>query len=316
MSVKIEYGVPTDRSGINVRFGVAKGFFAKEGIDLFVRVVFGGPEIADAYDCGALMIGELGTPPGITAISRGKRFKIIGSGLARGVSLHFIAQFGLESWSDLRGRTLGALTIGSCSYWYLRELLTQHGLDPDRDVVIRGLGPDYSRQLELLENGEIAALLTAEPNASLGESLGIARSWGDVFSLGDVPELQWVIQVANDEFLAREPDLVRKILRITQKSSQHLLTHRDEWIDFVAAVHEVPRDVAGNSITRELPFLHFDGQLDFPGLERAVALQHQLGAIAKVLPIEHYVAADFKPRLGGGAVRPGGRRSTYEKLAS
>jgi NitT/TauT family transport system substrate-binding protein len=316
MSVRIEYGAPTDRSGINVRFGVAKGFFADEGIDLSVRVVFGGPEIADAYDSGALKIGELGTPPGITAIIRGKRFKIVGSGLARGVSLHFIAQFGLENWSDLRGRTLGALSIGSCSYWYLRELLTQHGLDPDKDVVIRGLGADYPRQLELLEKGEIAALLTAEPNASLGEARGIARSWGDVFSLGDVPELQWVIQVANEAFLAREPDLVRKILRITQKSSQYLLTHRDEWIDFTAAVHKVPREVAASSVTRELPFLHFDGQLDIPSLERAVQLQHQLGAITTVLPLEHYVAPVFDPRRGGAAARSDQYQAEFQKLAS
>jgi hypothetical protein len=26
MAIKLDYGVPTDRSGINVRFGAAKGF--------------------------------------------------------------------------------------------------------------------------------------------------------------------------------------------------------------------------------------------------------------------------------------------------
>lgn len=297
MTTKLSYGVPTNRSGINVRFGVAKGFFAQEGIDLDVRVIYGGPEIAAAYDSGALKIGELGTPPGITAISHGKRFKIVGSGLQRGVSLHFLAQFGLEGWEDLNGRTLGALTIGSCSYWYLRDLLAQHGLDPDKDVAIRGLGSDYARQLELLETGEIAALLTSEPNASLGESLGIARSWGDVFSLGDVPELQWVIQVANEDFLARDPDLVRQVVGISRRASQYLQVHRDEWIDFTASVFQTSRAVAVRAIERELPFVHFDGQLDVAGLDRAIKLQHRLGAIPDPLPVAAYVAAGFASSL-------------------
>ena len=70
MVIKLEYGVPTDRSGVNVRFGIEKGFFAQAGFDVSVRVIFGGPEISAAYDCGALKIGELGTPPGITSLSQ------------------------------------------------------------------------------------------------------------------------------------------------------------------------------------------------------------------------------------------------------
>jgi ABC-type nitrate/sulfonate/bicarbonate transport system substrate-binding protein len=97
---------------------------------LKVKVVFGGPEIAAAYYSGDLKIGELGSPPGITAIARGHRFRIIGSGLQRGVSLFFLLSPEITAWDDLKAKTLGALSRGSCSYWYLRELLSQHGIDP------------------------------------------------------------------------------------------------------------------------------------------------------------------------------------------
>jgi hypothetical protein len=60
-------------------------------------------------------------------------------------------------------------------------------------VKIRSLGADYPRQLELFARGEIAGLLSAEPNGALGEYRGIVRSWGDVFSLAKVPRLQWVM---------------------------------------------------------------------------------------------------------------------------
>jgi ABC-type nitrate/sulfonate/bicarbonate transport system substrate-binding protein len=294
MAIKLDYGVPTDRSGINVRFGAAKGFFADEGIDLNVKVVFGGPEIAAAYHSGDLKIGELGSPPGITAIARGHRFRIIGSGLQRGVSLFFLLSPEIASWDDLKGKTLGALSRGSCSYWYLRELLSQHGVDPDEDVRIRGLGPDYPRQLELFERGEIAGLLSAEPNGALGEYRGIVKSWGDVFSLADVPKLQWVIQVANQDFLTREPALVRAVLRATLRSSRYLAENRDEWIEFAAKHFKVPWGVAKTALAREQPFFQFDGRLDEDGLRNAIDLQHYLGAIGDRLPISAFVAEDFK----------------------
>ncbi len=91
MAIAIEYGVPTDKCGLQLRLGIAKGFFREEGLDLAVRVIFGGPEIAAAYDSGRLKIGELGTPPGLTAIGKGARFKIVGSSVRRGAVQYFVA---------------------------------------------------------------------------------------------------------------------------------------------------------------------------------------------------------------------------------
>ena len=63
----LTYGLPTDRCGLQLRLGVEKGFFCEEGIDLELRVIFGGPEIAAELDAGRLLVGELGAPPGLTA---------------------------------------------------------------------------------------------------------------------------------------------------------------------------------------------------------------------------------------------------------
>jgi len=299
MTIALEYGVPTHRSGLNIRFGVERGFFAQEGIALSVRVIYGGPEIAAAYDSGVLKIGELGTPPGITAIGQGKRFKIVGGGFQRGVGLFFLAGNNVSDWSDLRGKTVGALSIGSCSYWYLRELLTQHGLDPDREVTIRGLGPDYPRQLELFEKSEIAGLLSPEPNGALGEATGVLSSWGDVLSLADVPKLQWIIQVANEDFLRTEPELVRRVFRAAQRTTRYLGEHPDELIAYTAKFYDIPHEVAVTAVRRELPFLDFDGQLDTAGLEQAIALQHRLGAIQTLQPLDYFVAGGFQPVPAG-----------------
>ena len=80
---KLVYTLPTDKEGIQLRLGVARGFFKSEGIDLDIQVVFGGPEIAAGYDSGAVKMGEMGSPPAITAIGKGARFKIVGSNVRR-----------------------------------------------------------------------------------------------------------------------------------------------------------------------------------------------------------------------------------------
>lgn len=223
-------------------------------------------------------------------ISSAVRFRIIGSGLQRAVSVFFLLLPDITTSDDLKGTTIGALSRGSCSYWYLRELVSQHGVDPDKDMKIRGLGPDDPRQLELFESGEIAGLLFAEPNGGLGQYRGIVTSWGDVFSPAKVPRLQWVVQVASEDFPARQPELVRAVLRAALRAFRYLAEHRNEWIEFAARHFNVPRAFAKTAIARERPVLRFDGRLDEDGPRNAIDLQHYLGTIGDRLPPSSFVA--------------------------
>ena len=90
--------------------GIEKGFFREQGIELDLRVVLGGPEIAAELDAGRLRVGELGTPPGLTAIAKGARFKVVGSGVRRGAVQYFVARPALSAWRDLDGARLGVLS--------------------------------------------------------------------------------------------------------------------------------------------------------------------------------------------------------------
>jgi ABC-type nitrate/sulfonate/bicarbonate transport system substrate-binding protein len=177
MSTAIEYGVPTDRCGIQLRLGAEKGFFRDEGIDLNVRIVFGGPEIAAEFDSGHLPVGELGTPPGLTALAKGARFKIIGSGIRRGAVQYFVAHTRFSSWSDLSGANLGVLSRGSCSDWYMREVLKHHEIDSENFVTIRSLGTRYPEVLRMFAEGELDGAIISEPHVTLGEDAGLFKVW-------------------------------------------------------------------------------------------------------------------------------------------
>ena len=203
----LTYGVPTDRCGLQLRLGVEKGFFRDEGIDLELRVVFGGPEIAAEIDAGRLLVGELGTPPGVTAIANGARFKIVGSGVRRGALLYFVACKQFSTFTGLKRARLGVLSKGSCSDWYMHELLRQRGLDPEADVTIVGLGQRYPKVLTLLSDGALDGAIIGEPHASMGEAADYFNVWLGLNSCDFAPRIQWTIMVAKDDLLLHEPDL-------------------------------------------------------------------------------------------------------------
>jgi NitT/TauT family transport system substrate-binding protein len=295
MSIALEYGIPTDKEALQLRLGIERGFFRAEGIDLALRVIFGGPEIARAYDAGVLKIGELGSPPATTAIGRGARFKIVASSVRRRAVQYFVAAPAIGGWSELRGKTVAALSIGSCSYWFMREVLQRQGLDPDRDLKIVGLGERYPHVVELFRGGELAGAVLSEPNVSIGEGSGAYQVMLGLTDAAFCPDMQWSVVVAGAGAIANEPELIRAALRGCQRSYHYAADHRDEWIAFGAEYFGIERATMAKSIERESSGLHFDGEIDMPGLQQAIDLQVRLGALKQPLHARDIVDLHFVP---------------------
>ena len=296
MSVKLEYGIPTDKESPLLRLGIERGFFRDEGFDLQLKTIFGGPEIARAYDSGALKIGEIGSPPAITAIAHGSRFRIVASNAKRRAVQYFVAAPTIRDWRDLRGKSAAALSIGSCSYWFMREVLQSHGLNPDADVNIVGLGPRYPQVVDLFRSGELSGAVLSEPNVSIGEEAGAFRVMQALTDAAYCPDMQWGLVVAGPDTIAREPELIRAVLRASRKSYRYAAEHPDEWVDFGAKHFGITRETMQRSIDREIAGLHFDGEVDMPGLQQAIDLQVRLGAIEKPLRAEDIVDLRFLPQ--------------------
>ncbi len=293
----IEYGIPTDKEAIQLRLGIAQGFFRDEGLDLSLKVVFGGPEIAAAYDSGALAIGELGSPPATTALSKGARFRIVGSSIRRRALQYLVAHPSIKTWDDLRGRTAAALSIGSCSYWFMREVLQRHDLDPDADLKVVGLGPRYPQVMELFDSGEIQAAVLSEPNVSMGEDRGAFRIMQCLTDPAFCPTMQWSVIVANQRVIAEEPGLVRAVLRGCVRSYRHAIAHPALLAEFGADYFGIARPTMERSIAREAADLHADGRIDLAGLGQAIDLQLRLKAFTTPMRVEDIVDLRFLPDL-------------------
>jgi ABC-type nitrate/sulfonate/bicarbonate transport system substrate-binding protein len=299
METAIEYGVPTDRCGLQIRLGIEKGFFRDEGIALIVRIVFGGPEIAAEFDSGRIKVGELGTPPALTALAKGARFKIVGSSVRRGAVQYFVANQRLSDWRDLRGSQLGALSRGSCSDWYMREVLSHYSIDPDKDVTIVGLGKRYPQVLNLLASGDLDGAIISEPHVTMGEHAGLFNVWLGLNALDFVPRMQWSVAVANNDVLTKEPNLIAGVLRGCRRSYRYAADHRGEWAEFGANHFGISRETMARSIDREFSDLHFDCEIDQEGMESAIALQRKLGAVRRPMQLSEIVDPRFSLAAAG-----------------
>ncbi len=295
MSVALEYGVPTDKEALQLRLGIARGFFREAEIDLSLKIVFGGPEIARAYDAGELKIGELGSPPATTAIGRGAGFRIVASSVRRRAVQYFVAAPAVRDWSDLRGKTVAALSIGSCSYWFMREVLQHHGLDPDADLKIIGLGARYPHVVDLFRSGELDGAVLSEPNVSIGEGSGAYRVMLGLTDPAFCPDMQWSVVVAGSGAIANDAELIRAVLRGCRKSYRYAAANPDEWVAFGADYFGIERATMAKSIAREMSGLHFDGEIDMRGLQQAIDLQVRLGAIKQPLRAPDIVDLRFLP---------------------
>jgi len=291
----VEYGIPTDKEGIQLRLGVAHGFFRDEGLDLSLKVVFGGPEIAAAYDAGDLPIGELGSPPATTALSKGARFRIVGSGIRRRALEYFVARPSISSWEDLRGATAAALSVGSCSYWFMREVLSRHGLDPDKDLNVIGLGRRYPLVTDLFAADEVQAAVLSEPNVSIGEDLGVFRVMQSLTDPAYCPGMQWSVIVAHEKTIADEPELVCAVLRGCVRSHRYAVANPEELARFGGDYFGIPSSTMAKSIAREGTNLHTDCEIDLEGLRQAIDLQVRLKAFAVALRVEDIVDLRFLP---------------------
>lgn len=299
---RLDYGIPTDKIEAELRFGVAKGFFRAEGIDLSLQVIFGGPEIAAMYDSGALKIGGIGSPPATTALANGARFKIIGSGVRRHALQYLVVNSTISSWSDFRGKSVGVLSHGSCSYWFGRFVLQQNEIDPDYDIKMIGLGPRYQNVVDLIESNELQAAVVSELNVSIGEYRGAFRILKALTEPEYCPTMQWMVTVANSKMIEEEPSLVAAVLRAARRSYRYAAEHREELAQFCADYYGVDAPTMLRALDRENENLHYDCEVDVAGLQLTIDLQRRLGAFASPMSASDIVDLRFAPTASVAAI--------------
>lgn len=215
-------------SYIPMQLAQKRDFYAEEGLSVEL-ILMAGLTSTRALIGNSVEFGSASNP---TAAVQGAKLKILMVFNDKPPG-EFIAQPGIKTMTELRGKRVGGSTVGSLDYGWLREVLPKFGLQLEKDVNFVPVGSTSSRYAAL-RAGSIDAASLSPPSSLLAQSAG----YPTLFRFADHLEDIQASIVASDDRLARQADLVRRFMRATVKGQRVYLANRQAGI---AAIMEFTR---------------------------------------------------------------------------
>lgn len=218
----------TSYTQLPIRFGVEKGFFDAENLEVkFTQV----QDAVTGVATGELTFAFGPTSNYLRAAEKGAPIKIISSAFRSKGPFFLIARPEIKTFADLRGKTIGIATAGSSMETYTRKILTANGVDPD-DVSFIANGVN-EQAYGTLTSGQVDATIIHQPFPALGElqgkSVTLARGWDYL------PTYHTGVLIAGNDVIDNDPDLLRRSLRAYFKAYTYAKEHYDEYLPWLKA---------------------------------------------------------------------------------
>ena len=255
-------------------WGIDQGYFAEQGIELDIWYSYGGPELARAIDTGCIHIGEMGLPPFLAAYRQGTAARIIGSSTFQQLDHYLAARPDIDSVGGLAGARIGILSAGSCDDYFIRKMLTAHGIDPAHEVELVPLGEDYGKT-ELFADGRVDAAFMIDPQLAHGEHQGLLRVLDRVAEY--YPRYQWGIILASQAWLQQEADLLARLMQAFRQACRSIKDRPGHTCGLGSRVFGVTPEVFERALQRDLHRWETDARVDPAGLLSALEVQEEMG---------------------------------------
>lgn len=193
--------------------------FSRAGVEVEIIEYQAGPSMIPAFQSGEIDIGFLGGPPAISAIDKGVDISIIAQAHTEGSAIMVRDDSPLQKVEDLKGKMVAVPMYGSIQDVLLRMVLQDHGLEPLKDVKLMEAGEmgGVSQLPTLLKRGDIDAYVAWPPFNEIPLVEGYGRALLKPQEM--IPYNPCCVIAARNDFVAKHPDLVKKILKITEEAS-------------------------------------------------------------------------------------------------
>lgn len=132
----------------------------------------------------------------------------------------------ITSVSELKGKKIGSFP-GIQATTLLKRYLRSQGLDPEKDVQIQEIKQEL--HLQALDSGQIDAILTYEPNATIAKTRGIAKVLAyDPFSQVSVNPYPTGVFAVSEKFLEAHPTEARRFITAHDEAMEYTDSHQTE----------------------------------------------------------------------------------------
>ena len=246
-----------------------KGFFAQEGIQGDVVLIGSTDTLIQALIAGQVNVAIVDPTPAINAVERGASLKIIGGTVP--IAAYTLVGCGKYKTSkELKGTTIGVVSLVSGSTIFLREMLKKEGLELNRDYAIIQGGPTTQRLVSLKGCNTSATMV-------LGGDLPRARELGytEIARLHDyIPNLQFHSFIVDSRWAAANSALTVRYLKAMVRAMQWAHANKEESAELVSRRTGIPLKYTRVNVDEYLAqgIISRDGTVNRDGFQRLIDL--------------------------------------------
>jgi ABC-type nitrate/sulfonate/bicarbonate transport system substrate-binding protein len=246
-----------------------KGFFAQEGIQGDVVLIGSTDTLIQALIAGQVNVAIVDPTPAINAVERGASLKIIGGTVP--IAAYTLVGCGkYKTIKDLKGTTIGVVSLVSGSTIFLREMLKKEGLELNRDYTIIQGGPTTQRLASLKGCNTSATMV-------LGGDLPRARELGftEIARLHDyIPNLQFHSFIVDSRWAEANRTLTVRYLKAMVRAMQWAHANKEEAAELVSRRTGIPLKYTRVTVDEYLAqgIISRDGTVNRDGFQRLIDL--------------------------------------------
>jgi NitT/TauT family transport system substrate-binding protein len=286
----------------------SKGFFAEEKLEPDITSTGGGGPDIRALIAGDVEFSFTTGDNVILAQQEGKRLLMVMSALNKlfiNWAMHKEAAKSkgvtesmplADRMKSLKGLTIGVTNPGALTAHLAAFVVRKAGYNPQQDVNIVpvGAGPTW---LAALENRKVDVALTAPPVPETAISRGFAIMFINNAKGEDpsIPEFLMENLIARPETVAKDPDLVRRMVRALTRANQWALKSTPDQVadalkPFMA---KTPPDLLLAGAAAVLPTLSSDGRVSERSFQTTQEILEQAGMLKKRVSYSELVTNEF-----------------------
>jgi NitT/TauT family transport system substrate-binding protein len=239
--------------------GMQTGIFKKHGLEIEASASTGDAKLQQALTAGSLDIG-IGSGPGMAFSAKGVPAKAVAViyTLPRNMAVMVGYDSDIKTVDDLKGRKLGATTVGSLTAWIGERISEKKGWGRSgiEVIAIGGMPPARAAIKTHQIDGYIGALET-------GYALEEAKEWRVITTATPfVDHFITHVIFARDDLIAQHPDEVGAFLQGWFETIAFMKANKEKSVEISAKVINVSPEVASRVYDEQIAYFSTDGTFD------------------------------------------------------
>jgi len=253
-----------------------RGFMKEEGIDL--RIIY----IAPVTSIQAMLGGDIqftgAGSSALVSIARGNTpLKVVLATNDR-VLQWLLTRPEITHPKELKGKKIATTGVAAIATFMLRQILTKHGLDGNKDAVYLDVG--QGNQLPaLLGGGFDAAVLSVEQRY-----VGLDKGMREMFFFGNEVKNSWGTLATTDKLIKENPKVVGGFVRAAIKALRFMRRNREETIAALLRFSGVSREQASRVYDDLIGTFTRNGAVDEETQRNDLAIIRQVANANETIP--------------------------------